>query len=53
MTNREIQLLEAAREIVSDFNYYGEVLQPGDNGEYGTESAIGRLSAAIQPYLEE
>jgi len=41
-------LIEAAREIVSDFKYYGEVLQVGDNGEYGTESAIGRLTFAVE-----
>jgi hypothetical protein len=34
-------LLVAARQIVADFNTYGEVLQMGDNGEYGVESAIG------------
>lgn len=41
-------LLLAAREIVSDFNRYGEVLQVACNGEYGTESAIGRLNAVVQ-----
>ena len=48
-TNREWQaeLLSAAQEILYDFNTYGEVLQVGDNGEYGTESAIGRLSVAV------
>lgn len=44
---RQTELLNAAREILSDFNRYGKVLQVGDNGEYGTESAIGRLSKAI------
>jgi hypothetical protein len=43
----DVNLLEAAQEILSDFNQYGEVLQQGDNGEYGTESAIGRLNTAI------
>ncbi|MCK5614902.1 hypothetical protein KAR91_74255 [Candidatus Pacearchaeota archaeon] len=48
-TNRERQadLLDAAQEILSDFDIYGEMLQVDNNGEYGTESAIGRLSAAI------
>ena len=41
-------LLWAAKEIMSDFNRYGEVLQVGDNGEYGRKSAIGRLNTAIQ-----
>lgn len=52
MTKREQNLLNAAREILSDFNLYGEVLQVGDNGEYETECAIGRIHAAIQPYNE-
>lgn len=47
---REQDLLDVAKEILSDFNRYGEVLQVGDNGEYGMESAIGRLSAAIQRF---
>lgn len=41
------KLLDAANEILSDFNQYGEVLQQGDNGEYGLESPIGRLASAI------
>lgn len=40
-------LLVAARQIVADFNTYGEVLQMGDNGEYGVESAIGQLAMAV------
>ena len=52
MTKQEQNLLDAAREIVYDFNYYGEVLQTGDNGEYGTESSIGMLSAAIHQYKD-
>lgn len=42
------ELLEAAQEILRDFNQYGEVLQQGDNGEYGLESGIGRLASAIE-----
>lgn len=40
-------LLLAAEEILSDFNQWGEVLQLGDNGEYGMDSAIGRLNSAV------
>jgi len=47
MTKHEQKLMDAAREILSDFNQYGEVLQTGDNGEYGMDSAIGRLNSAI------
>ena len=50
MTEREQDLIDAAREILSDFNTYGEVLQQGDNGEYGMESAIGRLNSAVVAY---
>jgi len=49
-TKREQDLLDATREILSDFNRYGEELQAGDNGEYGAESAIGRLNTAIEQY---
>lgn len=41
-------LLDAAREIVQDFNQYGAVLRVGDNGDYGTESPIGTLAAAVE-----
>jgi len=47
MNKKYRKLLEAATEIVNDFNNYGEVLQAGDNGEYGTESAIGKLAEAV------
>lgn len=50
MTKREQDLLIAAGEIVSDFRQFGEVLQVGDNGEYGQESSIGRLNNAIGKY---
>jgi len=46
------KLFNAAGEILSDFNRHGEVLQQGDNGEYGTESSIGQLSEAIGNYQE-
>jgi len=41
-------LVRAAREIVSDFDRYGEVLQHGDNGEYGEESSIIQLKLALE-----
>lgn len=50
MNEREQNLLIAANEIIGDFKQYGEVLQQGDNGEYGTESPIGQLSAAVEQY---
>jgi len=53
MTEREQNLIDAARVILSDFNTYGEVLQVGDNGEYGMESAIGRLNSAVIVYDEK
>ena len=46
------KLLDVAKEIVRDFNRCGEVLQAGDNGEYGTESAIGRLDAIVNQIEE-
>lgn len=53
ITRREQELLVAAWNIVIDFKRYGEVLQRGDNGEYGTESSIGLLSAAIHQYNDD
>lgn len=47
-STQQENLLNVAKEIVSDFNRYGEVLQVGNNGEYGTESTIGRLSAIVK-----
>ncbi len=40
-------LLDAAREILSDFDNYGEVLQTGFNGEYGSDTGIGRLKIIV------
>ena len=45
-------LLDIAREIVSDFNNYGEVLQTGFDGGYGADTAIGRLSVIIKQIEE-
>ncbi len=47
LESKPADLLDAAEEILRDFNMYGEVLQQGDNGEYGTESAVGQLAEAI------
>lgn len=41
-------LLDAAREIVSDFDNYGEVLQTGFDGGYGKDTAIHKLSAIVK-----
>jgi len=48
LTDAHREIIEAAREVVSDFNTYGEVLQVDDNGEYSGETAIGRLEKALQ-----
>ena len=53
MGEREQNLLDAAKEIIRDFQQFGEVLQVGDNGEYGTESSIGRLSTAVEKYKDK
>ena len=47
LTEKHAELISAAQEIASDFSKYGEVLQTGDNGEYGADSAIARLIAAL------
>ena len=41
-------LLDAARELLSDFDSYGEVLQTGFDGGYGKDTAIGRLNIAVK-----
>lgn len=44
LTKEESQeLFDAAFQIVSDYENWGEVLQTDDGGEYSKESAIGRL----------
>lgn len=45
---QQTDLLVAAQEIVSDFENYGEVLQTGFDGEYGKDTAIYKLSAAVK-----
>ena len=42
------EMLEAALDIVRDFQQFGEVLQSDENDEYGTQSSIGKLQAAIR-----
>ena len=47
------KLLEAAREILSEFQTYGAVL-PDDSIEgYGNETAIGQLQIAVDNYCTE
>ena len=44
-------LIAAARQIVAEFDQYGEVLQVGDDddmGMYGPTSAIEKLRAALE-----
>lgn len=48
LVQQQEDLLDAAQEIVSDFDNYGEVLQTGFDGGYGEDTAIKRLSIAIQ-----
>jgi len=43
-------LLAAAMEIVNDFDTYGEVIQTGKGGEYGSDSAIEILREAVKNY---
>ena len=40
-------LLEAATQILDDFDNYGEVLQTDPAGEYGRKSTIEKLRQAI------
>lgn len=41
-------LIDAALEILNDFDTYGGVLQVDENGEYGEDSAIDRLNIVVR-----
>jgi hypothetical protein len=44
-------LIDAANRILSEFDYYGEVLQVGPkdkDGNYGPTSSIERLQKAVK-----
>ena len=47
MTKPVRMLYYAALEIVEDFDNYGEVLQVGVGSEYGEDTALGKLKAAL------
>lgn len=42
------KLYYAALEVVDDFDTYGEVFQANDCGEYGENTAIGKLKRALE-----
>ena len=46
-------LLDAAREVIGDFQQWGAVLQTDTRGEYGEGSAIGKLMAAVEKIEED
>jgi len=41
-------LIRAAKEVVNDFEIYGEVLQSNENGEYDNTTAIRKLQIALE-----
>lgn len=47
MPEKYKDVLDAAHEILGDFDNWGPVLQTDDNSEYGPESPIERLRAAV------
>ena len=53
MSIREMKLLEAAKEILSDFNFYGEVIQHDGFEGYGDDTAIGQLQIAVDDYASK
>ena len=56
MNTKTENLLVAARDVVCDFEEWGEVLQLADNdddGMYGPDSAIMRLAAAVKTMAAE
>jgi len=46
-------LLTAAKEILEDFDTYGEVLQTDEEGEYGPKTAIEKLRQAVGFFRQE
>jgi hypothetical protein len=47
------ELLMAAKRVVGEFDDWGEVLQTDDEGEYGPDTAIERLRAAVSAVFEK
>ena len=47
MDEKVRDLFWAAMDIVGEFDAYGEVLQTGDNDEYGPDSSIEKLRTAM------
>lgn len=43
-------LVKFSKQIVDDFDNYGEVLQADENGEYSKNSAIMRLKTVLQSF---
>lgn len=41
-------IVDAAHNIVVDFDNYGEVLQTDESGNYGPESSLGQLRTALE-----
>jgi hypothetical protein len=46
-------LLTAAKEILEDFDTYGEVLQTDEEGKYGPTTAIEKLRQAVNSFGQE
>jgi len=46
-------LLTAVKEILEDFDKYGEVLQTDEEGEYGPKTAIEKLRQAVDFFRQE
>jgi len=46
-------LLAAAKQILDDFDTYGEVLQTDEEGEYGPKTAIEKLRQAVDFFRQE
>ena len=41
-------LYDALERIVQEFDFYGKVLQSGEDNDYGSDSAIGQARSALE-----
>lgn len=41
-------LYDALERIVQEFDFYGEVLQSGEDNDYGSDSAIGQARSTLE-----
>jgi hypothetical protein len=51
-THADITLVQAAMDVLDDFEAYGPVLQSDEHGDYGPATAIAKLRDAVDAWQE-